>query len=178
MDCLLIRHGIAVEPEEWQGSEENRPLTEKGKKRVLRTAAGLAALDCKPTHLLSSPFTRAYDTARLLRTVVCPSLKVTTCDELAVGSTPERIVALIRSFPMESILLCVGHEPLLGEAAALLLCGKPMTNFPMKKAGAALIHFPDMVKPGQGLLQWWLEPMQLRVLGRGKKSVADMDERG
>ena len=178
MDCLLIRHGIAVEPEEWEGSEENRPLTEKGKKRVLRAAAGLAALDCKPTHLLSSPFTRAYDTARLLRTVVCPSLKVMTCDELAVGSTPERLVALLRSFPTGSTLLCVGHEPLLGEAAALLLCGKPMTNFSMKKAGAALIHFSDMVKPGQGLLQWWLEPMQLRALGRGKKSVAEIDERG
>jgi hypothetical protein len=48
----------------------------------------------------------------------------------------------------------------------------------MKKAGAALIHFPGMVKPGQGLLQWWLEPMQLRALGRGKKSVAEIDERG
>lgn len=178
MDCLLIRHGIAVEPEEWEGSEENRPLTEKGRKRVLRAAAGLAALDCKPTHVLSSPFTRAYDTARLLRTVVCPLRKVMTCDELAVGSTPERIIALIRSLPRESILLCVGHEPLLGEAAALLLCGKPMTNFPMKKAGAALIHFPGLVKPGQGLLRWWLEPMQLRVLGRGKAASMEMDKSG
>jgi phosphohistidine phosphatase len=178
MDCLLIRHGIAVEHEEWEGSEENRPLTEKGRKRVLRAAAGLAALDCKPTHLLSSPFTRAYDTARLLRTVVCPSLNVMTCDELAVGSTPDRLVSFLRSLPVESTVLCVGHAPLLGEAAALLLCGKPATNFPMKKTGAALIHFPGMVKPGQGLLKWWLEPMQLRVLGRGKKSVAKMDETG
>ncbi|MDH4329645.1 MAG: histidine phosphatase family protein, partial [Nitrospira sp.] len=73
VNCVLIRHGIAVESEKWEGSEESRPLTEKGKKRVLRAAAGLAALDCKPTHLLSSPFVRAYDTARLLRTVLCPS---------------------------------------------------------------------------------------------------------
>jgi phosphohistidine phosphatase len=110
--------------------------------------------------------------------MVCPSLRVTTCDELAVGSTPERIVAFIRSLPVESTLFCVGHEPLLGEVAALLLCGKSMTNFPMKKAGAALIHFPGAVKAGQGLLRWWLEPMQLRVLGRGKKSVVETDERG
>jgi len=38
MDCVLIRHGIAVEPEEWEGSEENRPLTEKGKKRIAEHA--------------------------------------------------------------------------------------------------------------------------------------------
>ncbi len=169
MDCVLIRHGIAVEPEEWDKSEERRPLTEKGKKRVLQVATGLAALDCNPTHLLSSPFVRAYDTARLLRTVLCPSLKVTTCEELAVGSTPEHIVTLLRSLPVESIVICVGHEPLLGETAALLLCGKPTANFPMKKAGAALIHLPGLVKPGQGLLQWWLQPMQLRILGRGRE---------
>lgn len=168
MDCVLIRHGVAVEPEEWEGSEENRPLTEKGKKRVLLAAAGLAALDCNPTNLLSSPFVRAYDTARLLRTVLCPSVKVETRQELAVGSTPERILRLLRAFPAESIVICVGHEPLLGEAAALLLCGKATANFPMKKAGAALIRLPGMVKPGQGLLHWWLQPMQLRALGRGK----------
>lgn len=176
MDCVLIRHGIAVEPEEWEGSEETRPLTAKGKKRVLRAAAGLAALDCKPTHLFSSPFVRAYDTARLLRTVVCPSLKVETRDELAVGSTPERIVSLLRQLPTESTVICVGHEPLLGESAALLLCGKPTINFPMKKAGAACIHVPGIVKPGQGLLQWWLQPVQLRVLGRGSASGTDAGE--
>jgi phosphohistidine phosphatase len=178
MDCVLIRHGIAVEPEEWEGSEENRPLTGKGKKRVLRAAAGLAALDRKPTHLFSSPFARAYDTARLLRTIVCPSLKVMTRDELAVGSTPEQILALLRALPAESTVFCVGHEPLLGETASLLLCGKPTANFPMKKAGAALIHLPGLVTPGQGLLRWWLEPVQLRSLVRGKAARTEKDERG
>jgi phosphohistidine phosphatase len=94
-----------------------------------------------------------------------------TREELAVGSTPERIVRLLRSLPAESIVMCVGHEPLLGEAAALLLCGKPTANFPMKKAGAALIHLPGMVKPGQGLLHWWLQPTQLRALGRGREHI-------
>ena len=33
MQCILVRHGIAVEPDEWEGVEENRPLTEKGEKQ-------------------------------------------------------------------------------------------------------------------------------------------------
>jgi len=177
MDCILIRHGIAVEPEEWEGSEENRPLTEKGKKRVRQAAAGLVALTCKPTHLLSSPFVRAYDTARLLRTIVCPSLKVETREELAVGSRPEQIVTLLRSLPSESMVLCVGHEPLLGEAASLLLCGKPTASFPMKKAGAALIHLSGQVEAGRGLLRWWLQPAQLRALGKGKKNIGETEDR-
>jgi hypothetical protein len=31
MECILVRHGIAVERDEWEGAEENRPLTERGK---------------------------------------------------------------------------------------------------------------------------------------------------
>lgn len=178
MDCVFIRHGIAVEPEEWEGSEENRPLTEKGKKRVRQTAAGLAALNCKPTHLFSSPFIRAYDTARLLRMVVDPSLKVETRDELAVGSKPEHIVSLLRSLPSESVVICVGHEPLLGEVASTLLCGKSTSNFSMKKAGAALIHLSNSAKPGQGLLRWWLQPAQLRALGKGRTRMTGTDESG
>jgi phosphohistidine phosphatase len=178
VECLLIRHGIAVEPEDWEGSEENRPLTEKGKKRVRQAAAGLVALGCKPTHLLSSPFVRAYDTARLLRTAVCPTLKVDTREELAVGSTPDRIVALLRSLPVESLVLCVGHEPLLGEVAGLLVCGKSTAGLSLKKSGGALIRLQGGVIPGQGLLRWWLQPMQLRALGKSKLTAADTDGNG
>ena len=175
MDCLLIRHGIAVEPEDWEGSEENRPLTEKGRKRVLQAAVGLVALNCKPTHLLSSPLIRAYDTARLLRAVACPSLKIETREDLAVGSSPEKVVALLRSLPAKSMAWCVGHEPLLGEVAGLILCGKTTAGFALKKAGAACLRLPDNFIPGQGLLRWWLQPMQLRALGKGKPKGMDRE---
>jgi phosphohistidine phosphatase len=166
LDCLLVRHGIAIEAEKWDGSEENRPLTAKGKKRTRQAAAGLAALGCKPTRLFSSPLVRAYDTARLLRATVCPTLKVETRDELAAGASPEQMLSLLRSIPAESVAVCVGHEPLLGAVAGILLCGKPIAGLALKKAGAALIHLPDGPKPGQGALRWWLQPVQLRVLGK------------
>lgn len=166
MDCILVRHGIAVEPDEWEGTEENRPLTEKGKKRVKQAAVGLAALDCKPTHLFTSPFVRAYDTARLLRTIVCPALKVEVREELAVGAKSEQLVALLNTLPCDSVVVCVGHEPQLGEAVSLLLCGKAFSNFPLKKAGAARIASEGMLNPGRGHLCWWLQPVQLRVFGK------------
>jgi len=176
MDCLLVRHGIAVDAEQWDGSEENRPLTEKGKKRVRQAAAGLAALGCKPTRLCSSPMVRAYDTARLLRATVCPTLKIETREELAAGASPEQVMTLLRSMPAESTVICVGHEPLLGAVAGVLLAGKSITGLPLKKAGAAFIHLPDGPKPGQGILRWWLQPMQLRVLGKRMASVVDQED--
>lgn len=174
MDCILIRHGIAVEPEEWEGTEDNRPLTGKGKKRVRQVAQGLTQLALKPTHLLTSPFVRAYDTARLLRIVLCPSVKVDTREELAVGAKPEQLITLLRTLPSDAVVVCVGHEPFLGEAASLLLCGKALPSFPFKKSGAACVELPEDVSSGHGRLRWWLQPMQLRALGKrrdGKKQV-------
>jgi phosphohistidine phosphatase len=169
MDCILIRHGIAVKPNEWEGAEENRPLTEKGKKRIKQAAEGLAALDSKPTHLFTSPFVRAYDTARLLRAVVLPALKVETREELAVGAKPEQMVAFLHALPSDAVVMCVGHEPLLGEVASVLLCGKVLPSFALKKAGAACIEIEDGLKPGQGRLRWWLEPTQLRALAKRRR---------
>ena len=166
MNCILVRHGIAVESDEWEGTEKNRPLTEKGKRRVRQAAEGLATLDYKPTHLFTSPFARAYDTARQLRTVICPPLKVKTRDELAAGTKPERLVAFLHTLPSDAVAICVGHEPQLGEIASLLLCGKALHNFPLKKAGAVCIESEGLMDPGQGLLRWWLQPMQLRALGK------------
>ncbi len=166
MDCILVRHGIAVEPDEWDGAEENRPLTEKGKRRTRQAAEGLAALGCKPTHLLTSPFVRAYDTARLLRAILCPTLKLETREELAVGATPEQLGAFLSTFPADAVIICVGHEPQLGEVASLWLCGKATSNFPLKKAGAVRVEAAGVIKPGQGRLCWWLQPMQLRSIGR------------
>lgn len=174
MDCILVRHGIAVEPDEWDGTEENRPLTEKGKRRVRQAAEGLAALDCKPTHLFTSPFVRAYDTARQLRAIICPTLKIETREELVVGAKPERLVGLFRALPSDAVVVCVGHEPQLGEVVSLLLCGKALPNFPLKKAGAALVESEGVINQGGGRLSWWLQPRQLRTMGKwacGKKRV-------
>lgn len=166
MDCILIRHGIAIEVEEWAGAETDRPLTEKGARRVRDAAAGLAAMDVAPTHLLSSPFARARDTAHIIRGVLCRSVSLDLRNELAVGSTPERVLAMLRGLPRESVVVCVGHEPLLGETAALLLSGHVSGSFPLKKSGAACIILPNEVSAGRGLLQWWLPPAQLRALGK------------
>ena len=166
MDCLLMRHGIALDAEEWAGAEEDRPLTKKGKVRTRQAAAGLAALKCRPTHLFSSPFVRAYDTAKLVRAEVCPTLNVERCHELAVGASPKQVLSFLRLLHPTSTVICVGHEPLLGEVAGMLLSGKSIPGLSFKKAGAALIHLADGPKPGRGILRWWLQPRQLRILGK------------
>lgn len=165
MECILVRHGIAVEAREWDGDDAARPLTEKGKTRTLRAAAGLRSLGLEPTHILSSPYARARETAALLQSVLPAGRSVQMCRELEPDRPPSSMVSLFASLPPAATVVCVGHEPTLGQLASVLLTGKPLPAFRFKKAGACLIELPDPVQPARGILRWWLEPLQLRMLG-------------
>ena len=88
-------------------------------------------------------------------------------DALLPDAPPGRLFSFLHNLPVESCVLCVGHEPHLGMVASVMLAGKPSTAFPFKKAGACLIELPIPVKPGRGVLRWWLPPGQLRDMGEG-----------
>ena len=169
MDCVLFRHGIAVERDEWKGEDAERPLTEKGGKRVRQAAAGLRALDVFPTHLLTSPLVRAHETAKILQAAFRHQLSLRICDELLTDAPPDKVFPLIEVLPPDACVICIGHEPYLGETAGLLLFGKPAAGLSLKKAGACLIEMPDPPRPGRGYLHWWLPPAQLRALAKTRE---------
>ena len=59
MDCVLFRHGIAAERDEWEGPDADRPLTERGRATDLYLvesldSGGRDSKDCAP--LVASPF--------------------------------------------------------------------------------------------------------------------------
>lgn len=166
MDCILVRHGIAVERDEWEGVDADRPLTERGAKRVAQVAAGLKRLDLHPTHIFSSPLVRAVETARILYAVLALPNPVNQREELLPDAACGRFATLLKDLPLDSCVLCVGHEPHLGLLAGLLLTGKPSASFRFKKAGACMIELPVPVRIGHGSLHWWMEPGQLRMLGK------------
>ncbi|MGA6828942.1 SixA phosphatase family protein [Nitrospira sp. NS4] len=165
MDCILMRHGIAIDGEAWDGPDETRPLTGQGKKKLREAARGLAAMGLSPTHILSSPLTRARETARLVRESIGSSPDIVECKELAPGTSPEQLTALLSGLPSDALVLCVGHEPLLGETAGYWLTGRSRKNFPLKKAGALHVRFDQTVAAGQGILRWCCQPAQLRLIG-------------
>lgn len=164
MQCVLFRHGIAVAREDWQGEDAQRPLTKKGENRVRQAAEGLANLDIRPTHILTSPFLRAHETAQILYHMLKIKTSPRICDELIPDSPPDKLFPLLATLPNDATVICVGHEPHLSEAASLMLFGKPAAALSMKKAGACLITFADHPKPGRGLLEWWMPPSALRAL--------------
>ena len=70
MNLYIIRHAIAVEagtPE--YENDSQRPLTDKGKKKMQKIAEGLMGLETEINLILSSPYLRAVQTAKILRRV-------------------------------------------------------------------------------------------------------------
>lgn len=164
MQCVLFRHGIAVDREEWKGEEAQRPLTPKGEKRAKEAAEGLVRLTIAPTHIVSSPYIRALETAKILKQICRNRPELQVRDELLPEADPEKLIQFLAGLPVEACVVCVGHEPHLGEAAGVMLFGKPIAGLSLKKAGACLINFDERPKVGRGRLQWWLTPGPLRSL--------------
>ena len=167
MDCVLLRHGIAVDRDEWEGPDKDRPLTERGAKRMAQVAAGLTRLNVQPTHVLSSPLIRAIEAAKLAHSSLRVRSTIQIVDELLPDAPPNRLLSILHNLPPDSCVICIGHEPQLGMAASVLLSGRSSASFPLKKAGACLIELSIPAKPGRGVLRWWLTPDQLRAIGRG-----------
>jgi phosphohistidine phosphatase len=164
MDCILFRHGIAVDAEEWEGPDEERPLTRKGVERTREVASALLRLGVTPTYVLSSPLIRALETARILQDIHGVRTNIQVCEELFPDAPPEKFFPLLTSLTAEPCVLCVGHEPHLSSVASLMVFGKPTGGLALKKAGAALIRYETEPRPGVGMLRWWMGPAQIRMI--------------
>ena len=168
MHCLLFRHGIAVSPHDWEGSELSRPLTKEGIIKTQKCAEGLRHVDLSPTHILCSPLTRTQETAKIAKEILGCKAKIQLCPELVFDQSPLLLFPMLNQLPPSATVMVVGHEPHLGQAAGLMISGQECPGLSLKKAGAVLVSFEGEIRPGRGRLEWWLPPAQLRLLGRGE----------
>ena len=167
MNCLLFRHGIAVSPEEWNGPEEERPLTKEGITKTEQTVEGLKRIGVKPTHLLCSPLARTRQTADIAKHGLQIKVLIQLCPELVYDQSPKLLFPILHRLPQDACVMCVGHEPHLGQTAALMIIGMNASGLSLKKAGGCLISFDGQIGTGKGHLEWWMAPAQLRALRKG-----------
>lgn len=62
---ILVRHGRAVEANEFDGLDFNRPLTERWEKEADQMAKYLRLIGVKLDHIISSPSIRTMETAKI-----------------------------------------------------------------------------------------------------------------
>ncbi|HWH77607.1 MAG TPA: phosphohistidine phosphatase SixA, partial [Candidatus Binatus sp.] len=90
MNLYLMRHGIAVAANDPAvGHDSERPLTNKGVKRMRRAARGLRRLKIPFDAILTSPVLRARQTAEIVAAALCMEASLEEISGLAPESTVE-----------------------------------------------------------------------------------------
>lgn len=116
MDLMLWRH---AEAEDYNsGGDHERRLTAKGKRQARKMAEWLAPRLPQDTRILVSPATRAVQTAAALER------EFELCKQISTDASLADHLAAAR-WPAAGSVLLVGHQPTLGQLAALLMSGHP-----------------------------------------------------
>jgi phosphohistidine phosphatase len=163
LEVYLIRHGVAEERGKDWPDDSKRPLTPDGIARLRKEARGLNRLGMGFDQIVTSPLVRTRQTADVFAEELKSKPPIVTSDALAPAGSPALVIQEITRHVRKARIALVGHEPNLGELAALLVGAR--SPFEFKKGGIARIDF-DMLPPkGGGMLRWFLTPKMLRALG-------------
>lgn len=166
MDLYIIRHAIAVDrgtPE--YENDSQRPLTDKGKKKMLQIAKGLHTLGVDFDLILSSPYVRARETAEILADVFKTKADVAFSENLIPMGDPDLLISeIIEKYSVNSIAL-VGHEPHLSSLISLLVSDNASLDMTLKKGGVCRLSADDLHHTRKTTLEWLLTPGILVEIG-------------
>jgi phosphohistidine phosphatase len=163
----LLRHGPAVE-RRVDRPDFDRPLTERGRRRMRRIARALRRAGVEVEAIYSSPLVRCLQTAE----AVVAELPGAPSPGVEPGLAPEgRIDELLREIAARhraarATIVLVGHEPDLGRLLSVLLTGDRRSAFRFRKGGICLLDVPaGRLRYGRcATLEWFATPRLL--LGR------------
>jgi len=154
MRLYFLRHGEADWPN-WDRPDDERPLTERGKKEMRKVAKFLRELDISLDDILSSPLPRARQTAD----IVADRFKLQVHEQKSLGNgfNTSALKDLIQKYRVDSLML-VGHDPSFTELVHELTGA----DCKLSKGGIALIELnEDKMK---GRLLWLFPPKIAKVL--------------
>ena len=165
MKLYILRHGAAEAA--GAGSDDGaRKLSPAGRDKMRKEAAGMRALGLEFDAILTSPLTRAVETAEAVAQAYGGHPAPQVVAALSAGVTPAESVGALKPFARHKSVLIVGHEPGLSGIISLLLAGSPNSlRLDLKKGALAALDLTERFERGSGNgLCWLLTPRQLRRL--------------
>lgn len=166
MNLYVIRHAIAVDEgtSEYE-SDSERPLTDKGRKKMRQIAKSLRNLGVEFDLILSSPYVRARETAEILADVFKMKKKLHFSDNLIPLGNPELLITEVNEkYPVNSLAV-VGHEPHLSTLMGLLVAENAKIDVTLKKGGVCYLSADDLHQEHRATLEWLLTPGILMEIG-------------
>lgn len=148
MHVYFLRHGEADWPN-WTKSDDDRPLTKRGKQEMKKIAAFLERLEIPLEQIVTSPLPRAKQTAEIVADKL--GIDLSEDEDLAPGFSSADLKRLLKDYSGESIMV-VGHEPDFTKIISALTGA----SLKLSKAGLALVDVD--VKKMRGRLLWLFSP--------------------
>jgi len=148
MQLYFLRHGEADWPN-WTKPDDERPLTDSGKKEVRQVAKFLDRLKVRPDLIVSSPLPRAAQTAKIA--AECLKAKLREDESLAPGFGMSELRTVLKHH-RSKVLMLVGHEPDFSTVISKLTSA----SLKLSKAGVALLDID--AESEEGRLLWLFPP--------------------
>jgi phosphohistidine phosphatase len=156
MEIYIFRHGIAEDAAAGE-PDSSRKLTAEGEAKTAAVAKIARAANVRPSAIISSPYARAVETARIAARELGFEGKLITAQELVPNGSPENVWNVIRERREDDSILLAGHEPLLSHLVAYLLAS-PALRVEMKKSALVRIDIDSLRGAPRGILRWMLTP--------------------
>lgn len=160
-----MRHGIAARNHVHE-QDFDISLTNEGIELLESQSYGLKKKGVLPNLIISSPFSRAKETAEIIAKKLNPtlldSLIIDTC--LTPKGYPELFVKNIFEYKHFDSVLVVGHQPLLGSIASYL-DNKNEEHLNFDKGTVCLIEVHDFPEKSRCQIKWLLSAQELIEAG-------------
>lgn len=157
MKLYFLRHGLAEDRLTWQREDSLRPLTAAGVKTMGKEAELIASLGLDPAIILTSPYTRCYQTAEIIAQRLGQVGKLVCDHRLAPGFGPGELQEILAEYSKAGAILLVGHEPDISETVSFITGGSRIV---FKKGGLARIDLHSFSEL-MGVLVWLIPPRLL-----------------
>lgn len=161
MELYLLRHGLA-EDRSSTGRDADRALTDEGIARLQLVLELARQAGVRPSLVVSSPYTRAKQTAELAARTLEYSGKVLRSAEFAPDSSPFRMWQEVRAHEGEASLLVAAHEPLLSSTVAWF-AGSTREMIRFVPAAMVRIDFAALGPHPDGVMRWMISPELVAV---------------
>lgn len=156
MNLYLIRHSIA-ENISLDKKDFDRELTSEGKSVIAKTSQAWKNYINQLDIVLSSPLTRAVQTAEIISSNLQTNQNLIKDNNLGTGSRTSDLIELLNSLEYENVAV-VGHQPDLS-IHLNNFCGTGSFNLVFPPAALAKIEFDNSIKYGRGKLVYFIPPI-------------------
>jgi len=160
MDIYFLRHASAGHYHP-AGDDDKRPIDKTGEQQSHDVGRALAALGLELDAIISSPLTRALQTAEIAAAELGHKDKILIDGALRPEASYEEFEGLLARYAKKKAILVVGHNPSMTDFLHRILSGDSAEFIDFKKGAVAKVEKDGRQPPG---LKWLLTRKVVRAI--------------